>query len=90
MAKSTRRRLTDDERAQRRAQDRERLEQAARDLLTNDGWRRWVRVRARNGLARYSLIIWRANVLVGKGSGGLRRRHVTNGGAPRGVLRQVW
>lgn len=55
MAKSTRRWLTDDERAQRRAQDRERLEQAARDLLTSDGWRRWVRVRARNGLARYSL-----------------------------------
>lgn len=57
MAKSTRRRLTDDERAQRRAQDRERLEQAARDLLTSEGWRRWVRVRARNGLARYSLTI---------------------------------
>jgi antirestriction protein ArdC len=55
MAKSTRRRLTDDERAQRRAQDRERLEQAARDLLTSEGWQRWVRVRARNGLARYSL-----------------------------------
>ena len=55
MAKSTRRRLTDDERAQRRAQDRERLEQAARELLTSDGWRRWVRVRARNGLSRYSL-----------------------------------
>ena len=55
MAKSTRRWLTDDERAQRRAQDRERLEQAARDLLTSDGWQRWVRVRARNGLARYSL-----------------------------------
>ena len=55
MAKSTHRRLTDDERAQRRAQDRERLEQAARELLTSDGWQRWVRVRARNGLARYSL-----------------------------------
>lgn len=55
MAKSMRRWLTDDERAQRRAQDRECLEQAARDLLTSDGWRRWVRVRARNGLARYSL-----------------------------------
>ena len=55
MAKSTRRRLTDDERAQRRAHDRERLEQAARDLLTSDGWQRWVKVRSRNGLARYSL-----------------------------------
>lgn len=55
MAKTTRRHLTDDERAQRRAQDRERLEQAARDLLTSDGWQRWIRVRARNGLARYSV-----------------------------------
>ena len=55
MAKTTRRRLTDDERAQRRAQDRERLEQAARDLLTSDGWQRWIRVRATNGLSRYSV-----------------------------------
>jgi hypothetical protein len=35
MAKTTRRRLTDDERAQRRAEDRERLERAARDLMTS-------------------------------------------------------
>jgi len=55
MAKTTRRRLTDDERAERRAQDRERLEQAARELLSSEGWRRWIEVRARNGLARYSL-----------------------------------
>ena len=55
MAKTTRRRLTDDERAQRRAEDRERLERAARELLTSDGWRRWIEVRARNGFARYSL-----------------------------------
>ncbi len=41
MAKTTRRRLTDDERARRRAQDRERLEQAARELLSSGGWRRW-------------------------------------------------
>src|SRR5204863_2497913 len=34
---------------------RERLEQAARALLTSDGWRRWIRVRATNGLSRYSL-----------------------------------
>jgi hypothetical protein len=54
---STRRRLTDAERARRRAQDRERLEQAARQLLTSEGWQRWVRVRARNGLARYCFVI---------------------------------
>jgi len=49
--------LTDDVRAQRRAHDRERLEQAARELLSSDGWRRWIEIRARNGLARYSLVI---------------------------------
>jgi antirestriction protein ArdC len=55
MATTTLRRLTDDERAQRRTQDRERLERAARALLSSDGWRRWVEIRSRNGLARYSL-----------------------------------
>ncbi len=40
---------------ERRAHDRERLEQSARELLSSDGWRRWIEIRARNGLARYSL-----------------------------------
>ncbi len=62
MAKTTRRWLTDDERAERRAQDRLRLEQAARELLSSGGWRRWIEVRARNGLARYSLVISRGGV----------------------------
>jgi antirestriction protein ArdC len=48
------RKLSESERAQRRQADRERLEQAARALLTTDGWKRWVHVRSRNGLARYS------------------------------------
>lgn len=47
--------LTDDERAQRREQDRARIDAAARHLLTTDGWKQWVTVRSRNGLARYSL-----------------------------------
>jgi len=55
MAAKPRRRLTDEQRAERRAQDRERLEQAAKRLLTSEGWQQWVRVRSRNGLARYSL-----------------------------------
>ena len=46
--------LTETERAERRAADRDRLERAARELLTTEGWRRWVRVRSTNGLARYS------------------------------------
>src|SRR5260370_27586423 len=48
------RKLTEPERAQRRQADRERMEQAARALLSSEGWERWVRVRSRNGLARYS------------------------------------
>jgi antirestriction protein ArdC len=46
---------SEEERAARRSADRDRLEQAARELLSSDGWQRWVRVRATNGLARYSL-----------------------------------
>jgi hypothetical protein len=46
MAKKSSRRLIDEERAERRRQDRERLTQAARELLSSDGWARWVRTRA--------------------------------------------
>ncbi|TMK98224.1 MAG: hypothetical protein E6G34_11260 [Actinobacteria bacterium] len=48
------RKLTESERAERRRADRERLERAARELLSSEGWMRWVHVRARNGLARDS------------------------------------
>jgi hypothetical protein len=51
----TKRRLTDAEREQRREHDRQRLHRAAQQLLSSDGWQRWVRVRARGGLARLSL-----------------------------------
>jgi hypothetical protein len=47
--------LSEAERAERRHCDRERLKQAAEQLLTSEGWQRWVRVRARGGLARLSL-----------------------------------
>jgi hypothetical protein len=46
--------LTDEQRAARRSAERQRLEEAARRLLDSEGWERWVRVRATNGLARYS------------------------------------
>jgi hypothetical protein len=49
------RRLTEAARDERRAHDRERLKQACEQLLLSEGWRRWVRARARNGLARYSV-----------------------------------
>jgi hypothetical protein len=47
--------LTDEERDARRKADRDRMEQAARGLLATDGWQRWIKVRASNGLSRYSL-----------------------------------
>ena len=48
------RKLTEAERADRRQADRDRLERAARALLSSEGWQRWVRVRSTNGLSRYS------------------------------------
>ncbi|MCW3063538.1 MAG: hypothetical protein JWN32_710 [Solirubrobacterales bacterium] len=40
------RRLSEAERDERRRQDRERLQRAAEELLSSEGWARWVRVRA--------------------------------------------
>jgi antirestriction factor ArdC-like protein len=51
----TRKPLSDQERDARRRADRERIEQAARALLTTEGWQRWIKVRASNGLCRYSV-----------------------------------
>ncbi len=48
------RKPTEQERAERREQDRERMDAATRALLDSEGWRRWVMVRSRNGLSRYS------------------------------------
>ncbi len=45
MAK-TRAPLSDAERAQRRREDRERLERAVKELLTSEGWKRWLKARA--------------------------------------------
>jgi len=44
------RQLTDAECEERRVKDRERLKQAAEQLLTSEGWQRWMRVRAQGGL----------------------------------------
>jgi antirestriction protein ArdC len=54
MARSTGR-LSEAEREERRERDRERLKHATEQLLCSDGWRRWVHVRSRNGLSRYSV-----------------------------------
>jgi len=40
------RRLSEAEREQRRSAERERVKQAAEQLLTSDGWQRWVRARS--------------------------------------------
>jgi antirestriction factor ArdC-like protein len=46
MAKRSRRRCTERERDERRRADRERLRRAAEELLSSEGWARWVRVRS--------------------------------------------
>jgi len=48
-------RLSEAERAERRAQDRELSIRAVAQLRTSAGWQAWLRVRARTGLRRYSL-----------------------------------
>lgn len=55
MATKSRRRLSDEEHDERRRADRERLQHAAEQLLTSEGWQRWVRVRTQAGLARLSI-----------------------------------
>ena len=47
-----RRRLSESEREQRRTAERERVKEAAEQLLTSEGWQRWVR--ARSMFRRYS------------------------------------
>ena len=42
---TTRRRLSEAEREQRRRADRERVKEAALELLSSEGWQRWVRAR---------------------------------------------
>lgn len=54
MARS-RRQLSESEREERRRKDRERLEQATAELLSSEGWRRWLT--ARSVLHGYSAII---------------------------------
>ena len=46
MANKSSRRLSEQERAERRREDRERLQRAAQELLSSEGWARWVRARA--------------------------------------------
>ncbi len=47
---SSRKPLSDAERAERRQRDRERLKQAAEQLLSSEGWQRWFVSAPRHGL----------------------------------------
>jgi hypothetical protein len=49
--------LTDQERAERRRREQQLTEQAVAQLRTSAGWQRWLTVRARTGLRRYSMLI---------------------------------
>jgi hypothetical protein len=69
-----RRELTKEQRAQRRAQDREYARRAVERLRSSDGWNAWLTARA--SFRNYTKVIWRASVLGRKESAGLRRRHV--------------
>jgi hypothetical protein len=46
MARKSRHRCAEQERAERRCADRERLRHAAEELLSSEGWARWVRTRS--------------------------------------------
>jgi len=56
MAKPKRRPLTDAERQQRRAEDRQTATAAVEALKSSDGWQAWLKVRRR--FHTYSLLIW--------------------------------
>lgn len=55
MSASSPRRLTEAEREQQRARDRELTVRAVEQLRTSAGWQAWLRVRAQTGLRRYSV-----------------------------------
>jgi hypothetical protein len=54
--------LADAERAEQRDRDRELTVRAVEQLRTSAGWQAWLRVRARTGLRRYSVLISGAGV----------------------------
>jgi hypothetical protein len=55
--------LTEHERAERRQREQQLTEQAVGQLRSSAGWQRWLTVRARVGLRRYSVLISRTGVI---------------------------
>jgi len=49
--------MSDEERAERRKQEQQLTEQAVAQLRCSAGWQRWLTVRARVGLRRYTVLI---------------------------------
>jgi len=73
---SSRRRFSKAEREQRRLADRERVKEAANELLSSEGWARWVG--ARQTFHAYSIIIFRRGVADAWSTCYRRRQHVVN------------
>jgi hypothetical protein len=57
--------LTDAQRDERRARDRARHKQACEQLLSSEGWQRWVRARAQRPRALLRACLERRFVVVG-------------------------
>src|SRR5262249_15593808 len=55
MSASPRRRMSEAEREQQRAHDRELTVRAVEQLRSSAGWQAWLRLRAATGLRRYSI-----------------------------------
>ena len=71
MAKSQRVVMTDQERAERRRQEHELTERAVVQLRSSAGWQRWLKVNARAGLRRYSVLIWSRSVVAAAAGGAI-------------------
>jgi len=56
MATTKHSRLTDEQRAERRRHEQELTERAVAQLRSSAGWQRWLMVRGRVGLRRYSVL----------------------------------
>jgi hypothetical protein len=87
MAKS-KRPLSEAERAERRQRDRERLQAAAEQLLTSEGWQRWVRARA--VFHSYTLLISGRLCHRQRCQPDRRRGHVGDGCGRRGCWPRQW
>ncbi len=71
---------TDDERVQRREQQRELVRKSIEQLRSSEGWRSWLKARAR--FRSYSTLIWSRSCRRGSAVRFERWRHVIDGVQP--------